>query len=331
MDGSLLVDKYLKKGYKVVGVDTWEPTSSYPNLSGAMLDKNFVFETGDVCERYWIESLLDKHNPDIIYHMAAVSLVPESFKNPHKVFEINTLATLNFLEILRYKHPTTKFYFAATSEMIGSNAELPQNNDSKMLPSSPYGISKLASYHLVRMYRIAYGLFAVNGLLFNHEGPRRGPKFVTRKITKLVSKYGTREFEPLHMGNLDAMRDWGSAHDYTDAMIMMMEVPEPDDYTVATGETHTVREFIEEAFSHVHTSIRWEGTGEDEKGYDDKGEVVVDINKELYRPYEVPYLHGDYSKINRILGWKPTTTFKGLVSDMMDNDLKEFYYNYEAQ
>jgi GDPmannose 4,6-dehydratase len=325
MDGSILADKLLDKGYKVVGIDRWSPTGISPNLVDAIKNENFIIETGDVTEREFMHRVITKYMPDYLYNMAAISLVPESFKIPLTIFETNTMAVVNMLEIIRTNSPRTRFYQASTSEQIGDNTTFPQNTDSIMLPNSPYAIAKLASYHMVKAYRKAYDLFAVNGMLWNHEGPRRGPTFVTRKITLHITKQATQganHIEPLQIGNLDAHRDWGLAEEYCDAMILMMEADKPDDYAVNTGESHTIREFIEESYKHLGVNITWDGSGKEEKGYDDAGTVLVEVNPKYYRPIEVPYLCGDHSKIERILGWKPKTKFKDLVSIMMENDFK---------
>ncbi len=322
MDGSTLAEKYLERGWKVVGIDIWEPTSSYPNLVECIKNANFIFETGDITEYEWIEQIMGKYQPDIVYNLGAISLVPESFKLPKKYLETNTLPVIHFLELIRYRYPKTRFYQASSSEQIGKETDRYQNTDSKMTPASPYGISKLAAYHFVRLYRDSYGIFASNGMLWNHEGPRRGLKFVTRKITNHVAKYVYGERSHLVMGNLDSGRDWGLSSDYCDAMIKIMEADKSDDYAVATGETHTVREFIEEAYACIGIPIIWRGTGVEEKGYHaNTEEILVEVNAELYRPMEVPYLHGDPSKIKNILGWTPKTTFKELVKIMVRHDL----------
>ena len=318
MDGSILADKLLDKGYRIIGIDRWSPTGISPNLHKAIKNERFNLVTGDITEREFMYRIISKYEPDYFYNMAAISLVPESFKIPKEVFEINTMAVLSILELLRTYSPHTRFYQASTSEQIGDNTEDNQNTDSKMLPNSPYAIAKLASFHLVRAYRNAFGLFAVNGMLWNHEGPRRGPTFVTRKITKHIGS-GTKE--PLQIGNMDSYRDWGYAGDYCDAMILMLETDEPDDYAVNTGETHTVREFIETAYELIFKKITWKGKGKEEKGYDEDGNLLVEINEKYYRPNEVPYLHGDHTKIYENLNWRPTTKFRELVKMMMKADI----------
>ena len=324
MDGSILSEKYLQKGYRVVGIDRWEPTESYPNLSIAMENPNFIFETGDICEKRFMYEMIKKYEPELIYNMAAISLVPESFKIPEKIFEINTIAVLNMLEILREFYPTIKFYQASTSEMIGKNTMFPQNLDSKMIPNSPYAIAKLASHHLIRLYREAYGLFACSCMLHNHEGTRRGATFVTRKITKAVANIKKNGVTvPLELGNIDTFRDWGNADDYCEAMIRVMEADTPADYAINTGEAHSIREFVEKSFANIGVKICWKGKGIDEIGYDNAtNDILVTINEKFFRPAEVEYLHGDYSKIKRCLNWKPTTHFDELIKIMIDYDLE---------
>lgn len=319
MDGSILADKLLTKGYKVIGTDRWNATGDSPNVKSFIDNKNFTMVSGDITEETFIHRLIKDNQPDHFYNMAAVSLVPESFKIPKTVFATNAIAVNHMLETIRVYSPHTRFYQASTSEQIGNITDYPQNTDSKMRPNSPYAIAKLAAYHMVRCYRQAFGIFAVNGMLWNHEGPRRGPTFVTRKVTlHIASKTKT----PLQIGNLDACRDWGLADDYCDAMILMMEADEPDDYAVNTGESHSIRELIEYAYHLVGIEIEWRDIGINEKGYDQYGNLRVEVNSDFYRPVEVPYLHGDYTKIKNKLGWIPKTKFKELVKIMIENDIK---------
>ena len=321
MDGSILADKYLAKGYEVFGIDRWYPTGMSINLKTALEYETFTFISGDICEHDFITRNIKEIQPNYFFNMAAISLVPESFKIPQTVFKTNCLAVINILEAIRTYSPTTKFYQASTSEQIGSNIEHPQNTESMMLPNSPYAIAKLSSYHMVRSYRKAFGLFASNGMLWNHEGPRRGPAFVTRKITLGVSAIDKGQKQFISLGNLDSSRDWGLADNFCDAMMLIMEADEPDDYAINTGETHTIREFVVEAFRHIGKKIVWIGSGLDEIGVDQDGIVRVKINERYYRPVEVPYLHGDHTKAKEKLGWTPTTKFKELVKIMMMSDL----------
>jgi len=322
MDGSTLADIYLKRGCKVVGLDLWKATGIYPNIKDAMKHDNFIFETGDISEHEFMYRIFKKYKPDLFYNMGAVSLVPESFKIPGRVLKVNTIAVLNILEIIKEYSPKTRFYQASSSEQIGDNKEPNQNADSRMLPNSPYAISKMASFFFTRLYRNVHGLFCVNGMLWNHEGPRRGPNFVTRKITKGIARMVTGKQDHLELGNINTFRDWGLSQDYCEAMVLMMESGTPDDYSVSTGETHSVKEFVEHAFKCVGVNIEWKGEGTEEKGYFN-GMVLVSINPKFYRPVEVELLHGDYSKIKNELGWEPVTKFAELVEIMMENDLNE--------
>lgn len=322
-DGSILAEILLEKGHYVIGVDRWLPTGHNPNLVNVVNNPNFKLVTGDIADRFFMSKLIIDSQPDYLYNLGAISLVPESFKIPETVFNTNTMAVLNMLETIRYYSRHTRFYQASTSEQIGDNKNAPQNNDSLMLPNSPYAISKMASYFLVRHYRNAYNLFCVNGMLFNHESERRGKTFVTRKISTGVAniKAGIQEY--IELGNLNSKRDWGYCNDFMEGLLLMMETDKPDDYSLATGETHSIREFVEEAFKHVNINIKWVGTGLDEIGVDDNGITRVKVNKEFYRPVEVEVLHGDYSKIHNKLGWKPTTKFKELVKLMVVSDINE--------
>jgi GDPmannose 4,6-dehydratase len=322
MDGSTLAEKLLTKGYYVIGVGKWTATGKYPNLDECIDHVNFKLITGDITEKHFMENLIKEHKPDYLYNLAAISLVPESFKIPNRVLEVNTMAVLNMLESIRHHSPKTRFYQASSSEQIGSSTEKNQSTESNMRPNSPYAIAKLASYYLVKSYRRAYGIFAVNGMLWNHEGPRRGYDFVTRKISRGVANILNKDpYGDISLGNLDAYRDWGISDDYCDAMILMMEAKKPDDYAVATGECHSVREFVEEAFKVINLHITWKGKGLKEVGVDQHGFIRVRINKEFYRPTEVEFLSGNASKIKRELGWYPKTKFKELVRMMVENDI----------
>lgn len=325
MDGSILSEKLVAKGYKVVGIDRWSPVSISPNLVDIINNPNFTLETGDITEKEFMSRIINEYKPEYFYNMAAISLVPESFKIPHNFFEINTMAVLSILELIRTYSPKTRFYQASTSEQIGDNTKVPQNTESEMLPNSPYAIAKLASYHLVRTYRNAFNIFAVNGMLWNHEGPRRGDMFVTQKIVKkIMNQLFNEDTTSLQLGNLYARRDWGLADDYCDAMIMMMEADESDDYAVNTGESHTIKEFVNEAYREIGINIIWKGEGINEKGYCSDGGLLVESVEKYYRPTEVPYLQGDHSKIKEKLGWEPKTKFEKLVKIMIDAERKKY-------
>jgi GDPmannose 4,6-dehydratase len=319
-DGSTLADKYLARGWKVIGITRWAATGRYDNISEILNHPNFVLELGDVCEGEFVYRIMKKHEPCIVYNMAGISLVPESFKIPKRVFEVNTLGVLNFLETIRNFFPDTRLYQASSSEQIGEAKDNPQDTNSHMIPASPYAVTKLAAYHLVRIYRKAYGLFTTNGLLWNHEGPRRGETFVSRKITIAIAniKAGNQEF--ITLGNIESIRDWGLTSDYCDAMILMMESDEPDDYAVNSGEAHSIREFVVEAFKYIGLDIVWYGSGIEEVGKDQYGNIRVRISAEFFRPVDCVFLRGNHDKITYKLGWKPKTVFKELVHLMMKND-----------
>jgi GDPmannose 4,6-dehydratase len=251
-------------------------------------------------------SLVEKLKPDELYHLAAQSFVGYSFEDAFSTFDVNLNGTLYLLEAVKERSPKTRVYFASTSEMFGLAKETPQNEDTPFHPRSPYGVSKVAAYHLLRNYREAYNLFACAGILFNHESPHRGFEFVTRKITTSVARIRAGRAKSVHLGNLDARRDWGFAGDYVRAMWLMLQRDEPGDYVVATNRTHSVREFANVAFSRA--GLNWED------------HVVVDPR--FYRPVDVAVLQGDYAKAERTLGWKPTVGFQDLVEMMVDADIE---------
>jgi len=322
MDASILAEKHLAKGDKVIGIDRWKPDGKPINIKNILGHKNLTFITGDITEKNFIESIIKDNKPDYLYNMGAISLVPESFRIPLVVMQTNTMAVLNMLEAIRHYSPNTKYLQASSSEQLGSNKTLPQNTESVMKPVSIYGVSKLSSYHLVRVYRKAFGLFAINSLSWNHEGTKRSLDFVTRKITIAVANIKMGKQKYITLGNMNAYRDWGYADEFCDAFMLMMNAKKPDDYPLATGKTHSIREFVEEAFKHIGMNITWKGKGLKEKGYDQDGKVRVRTCKEFYRPTEVHLLHGDARKTKKLLGWKPKVKFKQLVKIMVKNDLR---------
>jgi GDPmannose 4,6-dehydratase len=298
----------LDKGYEVHGivrrVALEDPEHRLWRIRN-ILDK-IVLHPGSLESYASLFDVVEKVKPDECYHLAAQSFVSYSFEDEFSTINTNINGTHYILSALRNKAPKCRFYFAASSEQFGQVREVPQNENTPFHPRSPYGISKVAGFELTRNYREAYGLFACNGILFNHESSLRGYEFVTRKISSGVAKIKARLAKELLLGNLDAKRDWGFARDYCEAMHLMLQQDKPDDYVIATGETHTVREFAELAFKHV--GLNW-------KDY-------VKIDKNLFRPAEVHELRGDYSKAKRILKWKPKVNFDGLVKMMVDEDLK---------
>ena len=334
-DGSYLAELLLSKGYFVIGFSRRVSVDTSERIKHLLDDANFQFEEGDVCDALYITELLTKYRVEEFYNLAAQSHVHTSFLQPIVTTEINYLAPLNILNCIKSLSPHTKFYQASTSEMYGDEYDGEdgykyQDEDTYMNPQSPYAIAKLAAHHAVRLYRESYGLFTCSGILFNHESPRRGEKFVTRKITKWIGDYvkwrnkpnvdriivdedkdyilsTDEKFPKLRLGNLDAYRDWGHAKDYVRAMWMMMQHDVPDDYVVSTCKSHTVREFLEEAFYAI--------------SYDGNWEDLVVIDPQFYRPAEVDYLNGVSIKARTALGWTPEYAFEDLVAEMVEEDL----------
>ena len=268
--------------------------------------------------------LLQDTRPHEIYNLAAQSHVQVSFETPEYTANADAVGTLRLLEAMRIlRLKDSKFYQASTSELYGKVAEIPQRETTPFYPRSPYGVAKLYAYWITVNYREAYGMFAANGILFNHEGPLRGETFVTRKITRAVAAIEWGLQDTLYVGNLDAKRDWGHAKDFVKGMWLILQQPKPDDYVLATGESHQVREFIELAFAQVGRTIVWRGSGDDEVGVDnDSGQVLVKIDRRYFRPTEVDVLQGDASKAKRELGWEAETTFTELVAEMVKSDLE---------
>ena len=325
-DGSYLTELLLEKGYNVHGIvrrssslNTFriDHLHNNPNL----LDKRFFLHYGDLTDSSNLNRLVEKINPDEIYNLGAQSHVQVSFEVPEYTAEVDGIGTLRFLDAIKETGIKTKFYQASTSELYGLAQEVPQNEKTPFYPRSPYAAAKLYAYWIVVNYREAYNLFACNGILFNHESERRGRTFVTRKISVGVSKIMTGQMDMLLLGNLDAKRDWGYAPEYVEGMWKMLQHDKPEDFVLATNETHTVREFVEESFRVLGEEIVWEGTGKEEIGVlKSIGKPVVGINPRYYRPTEVELLLGDYSKAKEILKWEPKTTFKELVKIMVLTD-----------
>jgi GDPmannose 4,6-dehydratase len=288
----------------------------------------FFLHHGDLTDSTNLLSIITKVKPDEIYNLGAQSHVKVSFEMSEYTADVDGVGTLRLLNAIRTAGLTStcKFYQASTSELYGLVQEVPQTERTPFYPRSPYGVAKLYAYWMVVNYREAYGMHASNGILFNHESPRRGPTFVTRKVTRGVAAIKAGDGPCLYMGNIDSKRDWGHARDYVQMMWMMLQQECPDDFVVATGEMHTVREFIEEAFSVVGIGVRWEGKGEDEVGYDTTNaeRALVRIDPKYYRPTEVELLIGDPSKAKTKLGWVPATPFKALVKEMVECDLRAY-------
>jgi GDPmannose 4,6-dehydratase len=292
------------------------------------MEKRFFLHYGDLTDTSNLNRILEKVEPVEIYNLAAQSHVKVSFDVPEYTAEVDGIGTLRFLDAIRETGIKTKFYQASTSELYGKAQEIPQTERTPFYPRSPYAFSKLFAYWAVVNYREAYGLFAVNGILFNHESPRRGEQFVTRKITigAVNIKLGLQE--KLVLGNLEAKRDWGYAPEYVDAMWRMLQHSRPEDFVIATGETHAVREFVEAAFDELGMKLEWKGKNEKEKGIlRDTGKVVVEVDPRYYRPTEVDVLVGDASKAKKLLGWKPKVTFAELARIMVRADFEKLSKN----
>ncbi len=329
-DGSYLAELLLEKGYMVHGLIRRASTINTQRIENIFNNKNLKLHYGDVTDGtclFMILSFIKDKYPEMdrleIYNLAAQSHVKVSFEMPEYTADVDAFGTLKLLEAIRSNNlqNVARFYQASTSELYGKVHEVPQSETTPFHPRSPYGVAKLYAYWIVKNYREAYDMFACNGILFNHEGPRRGHNFVTRKITIGLSKICKGEEDKLVMGNIDSLRDWGSAKDYVEGMWLILQADKPDDFVLATGEMHYVREFIELAFSIKGFDIKWKGIGVNEIGYDSKtGRELIFIDPKYFRPAEVEQLLGDSTKAQKVLGWKPKTTFQELVKEMVEHD-----------
>ena len=330
-DGSYLAEFLLEKGYEVHGIKRRASSFNTERVDHIYQDPHtcnpkFHLHYGDLSDTSNLTRILREVQPDEVYNLGAMSHVAVSFESPEYTADVDAMGTLRLLEAIRFLglEKKTRFYQASTSELYGLVQEIPQKETTPFYPRSPYAVAKLYAYWITVNYRESYGMYACNGILFNHESPRRGENFVTRKITLAIANIMAGKQEKLSLGNMNAKRDWGFAGDYVKGMWMMLQQDKPDDFVLATNETHTVREFVEESFEQLGITIRWEGTGVDEKGYDAAtGRLLVDVNPEFYRPAEVEFLWGDCTKAEKTLGWKRDVDFKGLVAMMMDADMKE--------
>ncbi|HKM35119.1 MAG TPA: GDP-mannose 4,6-dehydratase [Lachnospiraceae bacterium] len=327
-DGSYLAEFLLEKGYEVHGLIRRHSIENLDRLEGILNSSynkvKFFLHYADLSDSSNLIRLVAEIKPTEVYNLAAQSHVGISFEVPEYTAEVTGVGTLKLLEALRLYGGSCRFYQASTSELFGGLEETaPQSERTPFYPKSPYGVAKLYSYWITVNYREAYQMFACNGILFNHESPRRGENFVTRKITLAIANILAGKQEKLSLGNMDAKRDWGFAGDYVKGMWMMLQQEKPVDYVLATGETHTVREFVQEAFANVGMTLRFEGTGVNEKGYDAQtGRLLLDVNPEFYRPSEVEFLWGNPSKAEKELGWKRDTDFIKLTKMMMDSDMR---------
>jgi len=321
-DGYFLVERLLAEGWSVHATARRTENLSFAGPGGidpAQLHLHRI----DLLEPKVIFDLITDTQPDEFYNLAGQSSVSKSFSDPLDTWRSNAEAVVHLLECVRKNSPHTRFYQASTSELYGIAEETPQRETTPFRPRSPYAAAKLYAYWTTVNYREAYGFHASNGILFNHEGPRRGETFVTRKITRAVAGIAKGKQNCLYLGNLDAKRDWGHAKDHSRGMWMMLQQTEPDDFVLATGESHSVREFVEHAFSHVGRSIAWHGRGIDEVGQDaTTGETLVKIDPRYFRPTEVESLCGDASKAHQRLGWRPAVGFEELVREMVDEDMR---------
>ncbi len=338
-DGSYLTELLISKGYQVHGIIRRASSFNTDRIDHIYQDphearRKMVLHYGDLTDSSNLNRILEKVQPDEIYNLAAQSHVGVSFEVPEYTAEVDAVGTLRFLDAIKETGVPARFYQASTSELYGKVQEVPQSETTPFYPRSPYAAAKLYAYWITVNYREAYNLFACNGILFNHESPRRGETFVTRKITRAVSRIAAGNQNTLYLGNLDAQRDWGYAPEYVDAMWRMLQLDAPEDFVIATGEMHTVREFVERSFENFGVSIGWEGGDEKEQGVisniaDSRfeitsnlkpGDVVVKIDPRYYRPTEVEELLGDASKAAEKLDWRPQTTFEDLVRIMIEAD-----------
>lgn len=329
-DGAYLAEFLLKKGYVVHGAkrrsssfNTWRVDHLYKDPHNP--DTRMFFHWGDMTDSTNLIRLVQSVRPTEIYNLAAQSHVHVSFETPEYTGNADAFGCLRLLEAIRILGLTkeTRFYQASTSELFGNAPENPQNEKTPFQPASPYAAAKLYAYWITVNYRHAYGIFACNGILFNHEGPTRGETFVTRKITRGVAAIELGLEDKIYLGNLNAARDWGHARDYVEGMWLTLQQPKPDDYVMATGESHTVREFVELAFAETGRKIVWKGEGADETGVDAKtGKVLVEVDPTYFRPTDVHALRGDPSKARATLGWRHKTSFGDLVKEMVASDLK---------
>lgn len=327
-DGAYLADFLLQKGYEVHGIKRRASSFNTKRVDHLYRDPHeedvrFFLHHGDLTDSSNLTRIIQQTQPDEIYNLGAQSHVAVSFEEPEYTADVNALGTLRLLEAIRIlgMHRRIRFYQASTSELYGLVQESPQREQTPFYPRSPYAIAKLYAYWTTINYREAYRLFACNGILFNHESPVRGENFVTRKITRAMARIKLGMQDCLYLGNLDACRDWGHARDYVEMQWLMLQQDEPEDFVIATGVQHSVREFVEAAAGELGMSIRWEGNGVEERGYDADGRCIVSVDPRYFRPAEVESLIGDASRAREKLGWQPRTTFNELVAEMVRADL----------
>lgn len=337
-DGAYLAELLLEKGYTVHGIKRRSSSINTRRVDHLYRDRHeenvrFFLHYGDMTDSSNLIRLIQETQPDEIYNLAAQSHVQVSFETPEYTANTDALGTLRLLEAIRILklEEKTRFYQASTSELFGKVQEIPQRETTPFYPRSPYAAAKLYAYWIAINYREAYGMHASNGILFNHESPIRGETFVTRKITRAVAAIESGIQNRLYLGNIDSQRDWGHARDYVEGMWRILQQETPDDYVLATGEVHSVREFVELAFRQINRKIEWDGKGVDEKGYCSKsGDILVAVDPEYYRPTEVDFLLGDPEKAKRQLGWNHKTSFEQLVAEMVESDRVAIKQNHDG-
>ena len=325
-DGSYLAEILLERGYEVHGVKRRSSSYNTARVDHIYSNKNFKMHYGDVTDSLNVTHLIQTLQPDEIYNLAAQSHVMVSFEIPEYTGNVDALGTLRILESIRLlgMEKKVKFYQASTSELYGLVQEVPQSETTPFYPRSPYGVAKLYGFWILKNYREAYNIFACNGILFNHESPRRGETFVTQKIVMGLNSIKKKKEDCLYLGNLNALRDWGHAKDYCEAMYLMLQQDQPDDYVVATGEQYSVRQFVEACAPYFGMKIVWFGEGLDEVGIDiNSGNTVIRVDPKYFRPTEVSTLLGDSSKARRVLGWKPNYSFEDLVIEMCQYEINK--------
>jgi GDPmannose 4,6-dehydratase len=325
-DGSYLAELLLDKGYEVHGVKRRSSSYNTSRVDHIFSDANFKLHYGDVTDSLNVTSLIQEIKPDEIYNLAAQSHVKVSFEIPEYTGNVDALGTLRILESIRLlgMEDKVKFYQASTSELYGLVQEIPQSETTPFYPRSPYGVAKLYGFWILKNYREAYNIFACNGILFNHESPRRGETFVTQKIVMGLYDIHKNKSDCLYLGNLNSLRDWGHARDYVEAMYLMLQQDKADDYVIATGVQYSVKQFVEACSPYFGIRITWQGEGLDEVGIDSlTGKVVVRVDPKYFRPTEVETLLGDPTKAKTVLGWKPSYSFEALVDDMCSSILRK--------
>jgi GDPmannose 4,6-dehydratase len=328
-DGAYLAEFLLEKGYTVHGIKRRTSLFNTDRIDHLYQDphvakRKLILHYGDMTDSSSLVRIIQVVQPDEIYNLAAQSHVAVSFEEPEYTANSDALGTLRVLEAMRILRleDKTRFYQASTSELYGKVQQIPQTEKTPFYPRSPYSVAKLYAYWITVNYREAYGMYACNGILFNHESPTRGETFVTRKITRALARISLGLQECLYLGNLNALRDWGHARDYVEAQWLILQQAAPDDYVIATGEQHSVREFVEAACRRLDMSVSWEGEGELEKGYDQNGKCIVAVDPRYFRPTEVDTLLGDASKARAALGWRPRASFDDLVGEMVTADFR---------